>query len=222
MTSSQALTFNVLTPLIDDFIWAARTLSSLLSLSIKQISEICIEHAPQRRSLHLGDMTMLDCWIELETEDGPLGLAIEMKYADRFNSRYIPVAENPKYRALADETGLWSLDSSGTKVRAINQLLRCHALAASLSTTKRPTSHAPLLLVIHHPGDRSALKISDLYRSALHIPDLFKAMPLTQLLDAMQQNAPSRMKAELVKELRIRYIDHSLSEAAWEEHQQSK
>jgi hypothetical protein len=222
MTSSQALTFNIMAPLIDDRSWAARTLGSLLSMEIKDVSAIKIEHAPRRRSIHLGDMTMLDCWIELENGNGPLGLAIEIKYADRFNSRYLPVAENPKYRALAEKTGLWSLDCSQTQLRAINQLLRCHALATSMWTTKKTNTDAPLLAVVHHADDPSALKITNLYRSALRMPHLLKAMTLNHLLDAMQQNAPSQKKAEIVEELKVRYLDHSLSEAAWRNYQKSK
>lgn len=132
LTSSQALTINLLAPLKEDPAWAARVLSGLLDREITAVSGLEIEYAPRRRSLHLGDMTRLDAWIRLETGSGPQGLALEIKYADRFSSRHLRVAENPRYRELARTTGLWDLDDERTRSRPVNQLLRCHALATHL------------------------------------------------------------------------------------------
>lgn len=222
MTSSQALTFNFMAPLAEDFAWASRTLSALLSINIESVTKIQIEHAPRQRSLHLGDMTMLDCWIEAESQEGPLGIAFEIKYADRFNSRNLNVSDNPKYRSLAEHTGLWSLDSSEAKLRAVNQLIRCHALAASMWTKRHGRASLPMLAIIHHPADRSALKVTTLYQSALQIPNLLRVFDLDQLFEAMRLNAQCQQQADLAGHLRTRYVDHIASDEDWKKYQESK
>ncbi|MEU3652846.1 hypothetical protein AB0E67_08325 [Streptomyces sp. NPDC032161] len=215
LTSSQALTINLLAPLKEDPDWAARSLSGLLDMNVKRITKTDIEFAPQRRSLHLGDMTRLDAWIHLETESGPLGLALEVKYSDRFNSRHLKVCENPKYQALANETGLWNLSDRRTQSRPVNQLLRCHALAASLWTATHKRGELPSILILHHPSDQSAPKTVELYREALNRPDLLKVASLDQLVSQMAITATSKYQRTAIQTLRIRYLDHDLSEASW-------
>ncbi|MFF0385192.1 PGN_0703 family putative restriction endonuclease [Streptomyces sp. NPDC004286] len=215
LTSSQALTINLLAPLKEDPEWAARSISGLICMKINQVTKMDVEFAPQRRSLHLGDMTRLDAWIHLETESGPLGLAVEVKYSDRFNSRHLNVSENPKYQALANETGLWDLSGRKSQSRPVNQLLRCHALAADLWLTTHKGGELPTILVLHHPGDQSAPKTAELYREALNRPDLMKVASLDQLVSQMRMTATSKYQRTVARTLRIRYLGHELSEASW-------
>ncbi|MEJ3741684.1 hypothetical protein WEI85_00075 [Actinomycetes bacterium KLBMP 9797] len=218
LTSSQALTLNLFGPLWSAPRWAARLMSTLLNLNVRRISGFDIEYAPQRRSAYLGDMTRIDGWLRLDTDDGPVAVVVEVKYVDRFNSRYIDPAERQQYRALANRTQLWDLDNANTRARSVNQLLRCHALGASTWLTEHPYDVPPRLLVIHHPDDRVAGKTVAAYREVLRHTDLLVTVSLDRFCQELLTSARGAAQRGTAERLLTRYVAHELSEDLWREY----
>jgi hypothetical protein len=218
MTSSQALMFNLLGPLWPDHSWITRLLTRLLEAEVFAILGLDLEFAPLRRSAYLRDMTRLDGWIRLDTNDGPTALVVEVKYSDRFSSRYINPAEQAPYRALASRTQLWSLDDGAAQARQVNQLLRCHALGAAVWLSEQPNCAPPRLLVVHHPDDDVARKTVAAYRKVLRIPELVTSVGLDAFLAGMLATASSCSQRHVVEELGRRYVAHDLSEELWHEY----
>ncbi|WP_157234303.1 PGN_0703 family putative restriction endonuclease [Rhodococcus opacus] len=215
MTSSQTLTFNVFGPLLSNSAWFCRVLSTVLDMDVHGIDRAEIEYAPARPSLALGDKTRLDLWMLLQTDIGTLSLAVEVKYVDRFNSRYLPVWTNTRYQRLLEEKGAyWDFTEPVTRSRTINQLLRCHALSVFLSpSADAPPAH---LLVLHHPDDQSAQKVVDEYVTATKPHSSVLRTTINTLFDVMldcAETTDQRITAHLLFD---RYVKHDLSEASWQ------
>lgn len=217
LTSSQALTLNVFAPLMRDPAWFATVLTEVLVTPISNISQAHIEHAPSRPSQALGDRTMLDLWLMATTTDGRnLSIAFEVKYSDRFSSRVLPIWASSRYRELAhsQHPPLWDLDAPATRSRSINQLIRCHALAAHLGQSLQATnSH---LVVVHQPADSVAAAVINEFRSLVG-DDTLRSCDLKALLDAMA-NSASTKQLQTVERLRVRYAANELSEDLWLRH----
>nr|WP_203702539.1 hypothetical protein [Asanoa iriomotensis] len=218
MTSSQALTLNLFGPLCAHPMWAARVLSALLSIDVYRVAEFSLEYAPTRPSEYLGDSTRIDGWLTLQTSNGPLALVVEIKYADRFNSRHILLHERIAYRALAERTQLWNLDDNRTQARSVNQLLRCHALGAAVWSRRFPELSPPQIMVVTFPGDRLGERAVESYRQILLSPFLVTAVNLDQVLKVMSETTGSEEERRVVSAFQMRYLEHHLSEDLWREH----
>ncbi|MDA0631905.1 hypothetical protein OUY22_00625 [Nonomuraea sp. MCN248] len=214
MTSSQALTLNIMGPLRADKRWVTAVLSILLKEDLDTVDQISVEYNPPNKLKLTGDRTIIDGWIVAKTGTTTLSTVIEVKYIDRFNSRYIDVATRKEYRRLADTTGTWDLNTDLAKDRAINQLLRCHGTGVAVSQASQQTK-TPKILVLHHPEDPRARKIVHLYRQILRDPDLCIPVSLDALFQLMHRTALCNQQRELASSLTTRYLNYALSEDAW-------
>ncbi|WP_157227322.1 PGN_0703 family putative restriction endonuclease [Nocardia asiatica] len=216
MTSSQALTFNAFAPLRHCDRWFRVVLSNIFDIDVKKIHRCEIEFAPSRPSLALGDKTRLDLWLLIATSSGSLSACIEVKYADRFSSRFLPVWKNDRYRdlTLRGNCNSWDLDSPQIRSRRINQLVRCHALTSFLGTSYECKNSARVA-VIHHPDDAIALDIVDEYRSVVRQQSSIKSMDIKRLFEVMMDNSSSEEQRREVSTLACRYVQFDLSDPSW-------
>lgn len=216
LTSSQALTLNLLGPLCESSAWFARVLAYVLGRpDILAVEQIWVEFAPRRRSQYLNDMTRVDALVMMQTSRGGELLAVEIKYADRFNSRCVDI-DTPPYHDLAQSLNLWT-DADRTLLSPdINQLVRCHALTAAVSRDIFASSTpVPGVLILHHEADKASRAVSDSYRSHLNEPSLLRNATLTEFIAALGDTAKSAAQREKARTLQLRYITESESEAAW-------
>ncbi|MFC9688171.1 hypothetical protein ACFTSF_06490 [Kribbella sp. NPDC056951] len=216
MTSSQALTLNLFGPLADSPAWCRNLLNKLLGRDdLRRVLATDIEFAPRRRSEYLGDMTRVDVLMHIETDRGTEAIVVEVKYADRFNSRFVDLRRNSSYRNLADTTQLWAKPDVILASRQVNQLARVHALAASILGPTHSRTLPPTLIVIHHPDDARAHHYVDAYRGLVTSPDTVASVDMRALFDAMQGTAIASPDQSIVEEMATRYIGHAYSDAAW-------
>ncbi|TQL32168.1 hypothetical protein FB554_0284 [Barrientosiimonas humi] len=216
LTSSQALTLNLLGPLEESPVWAARVLGEVLQRTdIDVVRRVWVEFAPRRRSEYLNDMTRVDALVAMGTSRGEELLAVEIKYSDRFNSRRVDIDRAP-YRDLAESSGLWRDADSTLREPQVNQLVRCHALAAAVSgdLTGRPA--APTMLVLHHTDDVTSRGLVDGYVGHLADPTLVKAATLDEFVGILRRSARSAAQRAVARDLELRYVAESESEAVWQ------
>ncbi|MET8864108.1 hypothetical protein ABZW11_14245 [Nonomuraea sp. NPDC004580] len=218
LTSSQAMTINILGSMAAHQDWMTRVYAILLKKPIKRIIDTQIEYAPKQRIQLLGDRTILDAWIIVETNTDIMPISMEVKYIDRFNSRYIDPALRPKYIALADRSNLWNPTNPLFRSRRVNQLLRCHALGAAIAYDRSPGHGPPLMILIHHPDDQAAKDVLDGYRQLLRDELLLLSIPLDTLFKAMKDSAAEAEQHRIADELRLRYIGYTASQVLWNEY----
>lgn len=217
LTSSQALSLNLFGPLIEDKRWAARSLSLALGRTdINVVRHIWIEYAPARRSKFLNDMTRLDAVVLLETNSGEELLAIEVKYTDRFSSRRVSIDRAP-YRQLANDTELWQNPDEVFASQPVNQLVRCHGLAAALSIEWLGQTRQPTFLVLHHREDNKSRLTVDRYKSHLTKADLCQEASLDDFVMALAAASETEEQRSLVSAIHCRYLAEEQSEAAWQD-----
>ncbi len=216
MTSSQALTLNLFGPLMDDTMWFARVLGVVLAEPVVKVLEVHLEHAPARPSFALGDRTIVDLWLSLSLPDGrTLSVVMEVKYCDRFNSRYLPVWDNDRYRRLTAEQQQpsWDWDDPALRSRTVNQLLRCHAMGEFLG--RRSGSSSTRLVVLHHRSDQSAIRAVSEYSSVAPRGTVVSS-DLGAFVEAMRLGAVDQRQREAAEALQQRYVDEDRSEALWD------
>jgi hypothetical protein len=223
LTSSQALTLNLIGVLASDPDWLVAVFSRFLGRTdIIGLRRAEVEFAPTKPSDHLSDKTRVDVLLEFETLNGLDVVVIEVKLADRFNSRHVRIWENDRYHDLAKVCGMWRTEVTELRSRDVNQLLRCHALGASMLGPARAKERPPTLVVIHHPEDVRITQSVAPYLSVLRDPGSCVLWPLSDLLLVMEQTGTTVQQIRESKDLRIRYIDHGLSESAWLRHLQHR
>lgn len=219
LTSSQALTLNIFGPLSTDPQWLLKTLASLLGRDdLVEVVSLEIEFAPARTSDHMGDHTRVDALITVRSLEGKEVIVVEIKYADRFNSRVVDLARTGAYERLARISGLWNPDDKSFHARPVNQLLRCHALGASVLGAEQAAKRPPTLLVIHHAQDLQASRVCSSYRSLLAVPRSLQTRTLNELFAGMWRST-GPVRRDAVSALRQRYEDELASEPLWQEHE---
>lgn len=216
LTSSQALTLNLLGPLEASPRWAARVLGRLLGREdVSEVSRIWVEYAPRRRSEYLNDMTRIDALVEIRSRGGRELMVIETKYADRFNSRQVDIMRAP-YRDLAGRLGLW-VDAEATLASVhLNQLVRCHSLAAALTDDLIGRASVPSLLVLHHHDDAASRVLVGEYAGHATEPNGIAARTLDAFTDAMILTAETTAERQIARALDLRYVAEHESELAWQ------
>jgi hypothetical protein len=216
MVSSQALMFNMFAPLAADLAWFSRCLAmSLDRPDIRAVTKVAFEFAPALRSNYLGDMTRIDLLVDIETEGGPEVVTVELKYADRFNSRTPSLGNRPEYRDLAARTGIWRDASAALESKATNQLLRMHALAVVIAERDREAGTKVSCLVIHHSRDKKAVAHTTLYRDLLTDAGQVRHVELGAFVEGMQHTAQEQRGTDLAAALWRRYVDDTESDALW-------
>lgn len=213
LTSSQALSLNLLGPLVVDLEWSADIFRSVTGrIDITRIRAIDIEVSARRLGLDLGDKTHIDALVQAETETGLLNIALEIKLGDRFNSRQIPIRDRAEYHAL---NALWKDPHTTLSTPSLNQLVRCHSIAAALALkTDASIGEAAFLLLVHFPGDNEAESIANLYSDSL-TTDSFRALSLDRFLGYMATTATNANNVSVVEALAPRYLALEQSEQSW-------
>ncbi|MGV7586330.1 PGN_0703 family putative restriction endonuclease [Mycobacterium kansasii] len=208
MTSSQALTINLFGLLSQHEPWLVECLNTWLGRSdISHIEAVELEFAPARRSLHLNDQTRIDALVVAAGDCGSEVVAVEVKYADRFNSRHVDIS-TPRYHELARLTGLWTAPSRVLTDRRVNQLARIHALATSHGLSLDISAPASLL-VLAHEMDTAAGGVVDEYKSCVTGPLVHRAS-LRSVCASVVAAAPSQ-HATIARLLELRYGSESES-----------
>ena len=160
-----------------------------------------LEFAPARRSLHLNDQTRIDALVVAAGDSGTEVIAVEVKYADRFNSRLVDISTTP-YRGLAERAGLWADAAEVLGRRRVNQLARVHALAASYSLSLGVSAPASLV-VLSHATDASAVDVVEEYRPLVNGPLVHHAT-LREACRSVVDAAPPR-HGNAARDLDLRY-----------------
>lgn len=211
MTSSQTLTVNVAALLHEDLEESVRVLAAIAGREdFVSIDSIHLEYAPPNPSQHLGDKSRIDLMIGVTTRAGNEFVAMEIKYADRFNSRAIDLRTDA-YRGLIEAAGLWHSKVSLEPRSATNQLLRCHALATSLSLVSFDHSDTTLILVTLDDDDL-ATAIAEKYSQTLLDPKRFVHLSWAEFLERF---LTAERRTGIARALHDRYIGWDLSEPAW-------
>lgn len=183
-------------------LWGSMALNARLRRSdLRRIKGVELEFAPARRSLHLNDQTRIDALIVAAGDSGTEVIAVEVKYADRFNSRLVDISTTP-YRGLAERAGLWADAAEVLGRRRVNQLARVHALAASYSLSLGVSAPASLV-VLSHAMDASAVDVVEEYRPLVNGPLVHHAT-LREACRSVVDAAPPR-HGNAARDLELRY-----------------
>ncbi|MET7769086.1 hypothetical protein [Nocardia sp. NPDC005366] len=211
MTSSQALSINLFGLLEEEAGWLLRCLSVWLERPDLKVIKMCeLEFAPARRSLHLNDQTRIDALIIAHGDRGPEAIAIEVKYADRFNSRRVNIATAP-YRDLASRSGLWTEPSWALSERRVNQLARIHALATSYAMSL-DIAVPVTLLVLTHDLDTSAAQVVGEYQRYVSGP-LVRRVSISEACNLVVDSAPPHCRG-MAQNLLLRYGSEAASDTS--------
>ena len=202
MTSSQALTINLFGVLRQHDGWLLECLNTWLGRSdLSCIEAVELEFAPPRRSLHLNDQTRIDALIVAVGQSGAEVVAIEVKYADRFNSRLVDIA-TPSYQELARRSGLWREPRLVLTDRRVNQLARIHALATSHGLSAGMSAPASLVVLAHELDD-VASDVVDEYKRCV-TGSLVHRVTLKDMCASVVSAAPTQYDA-VAQNLQLRY-----------------
>lgn len=208
MTSSQALTLNLFGLLSQHETWLLACLNTWLGRSdLSHVESLELEFAPARRSLHLNDQTRIDALVVVSGGCGTEVVAVEVKYADRFNSRLVNIS-TPSYHKLARRSGLWPEPSQVLSNRRLNQLVRIHALATSHGLAIDVGVPASLL-VLAHELDTTAGTVVDEYKRCVAGPLVHHAS-LRSACELIVAAAPSNQRT-IAQDLQLRYATESAS-----------
>lgn len=209
MTSSQTLTFNMLSEAASNRFEIAATMNALLDCEhLDRLESMDFEFAAQGSRYGLGDNTLVDALLRFRTIDGGRQVvAIEAKLADRFSTRKTNAAGGPSYQAVADSGPIWKDLAAAVAGNKTRQLTRCHALAQSVQRHE-DSSRQAVLIVLHHPLDISARSCIDEYRKLVRT-----GVFASQTWDEFVQQAASTRSIALTTAsiLADRYINLSLS-----------
>jgi hypothetical protein len=218
MTSSQTLLLNLFGPIGIDHCWLLMVLRRVLDRpDLLAVNDWAIEFAPPARSQFLGDMTRVDAYIQVQSAAGAEAIVLELKYTDRFSSRRVNLADNSRYKLLAEETQAWTQPDAAFKDVRLNQLVRCHALGMRSMQVEFGEVRPTTLLVVAHTNDLMAVDTVTKYRSRLNNPASAVYASLSEFLEAGADSSSSEEQLAVIDELRARYIAHGLSEEHWME-----
>lgn len=215
LTSSQALTFNMLSEAVRWPEACALFFNTLLDRSdLAFLESSHFEFSAVNTPYWLGDRTIVDVLLRFVATNGDLQvIAVETKLADRFSKRRTGAMNGPSYLRLAGADGIWldvvaSLQSDMTR-----QITRCHALAQSVqSIDGMHSGRNAQMVILVHPEDSSGLKHANAYLDALRVGDGYVATWDSFLQSAGRTGAINR---DLRESLACRYVDMSTSDGVW-------
>ena len=215
LTSSQTLTFNMLSEVVRRPEASARLFGAMLGRAdLARLESADFEFSGVNTPYWLGDRTFVDLLLRFRRTDGGLQVvAVETKLADRFSARRTRGMGGVHYRQLAERHPIWQ-DLQGNLDRtATRQMTRCHALAQSVQVVDggRPDEGAVLLILLH-PGDRNGYHQAQAYLDGLSAG---KAALSTWDVFLRAAGSASAMDGGLRQDLRLRYVDMNSSESAW-------
>lgn len=215
LTSSQTLTFNMFSEVVQRPKAAARLIGTLLGRTdLIRLESAQFEFTGVGTPYWLGERTYVDLLLRFVRADGGLQVvAIETKLADRFSTRRTQAMGGSRYRWLARHRPIWRDLDASLESNVTRQMTRCHALAQSVQAvdTGRPEEGAALLTLLH-PEDVAGLDQAQTYLDGLATADGAIATWATFLHTAPRATA---MDEEVASALTLRYIDMRNSEDAW-------
>lgn len=215
MTSSQTLTFNMLSEVVKRPEESARLFGAMLGrVDLALLESADFEFSGVDTPYWLGDRTFIDLLLRFRCVDGSLQVvAVETKLADRFSTRRTAGMGGLRYQQLAECHPIWrdlhaSLDNNVTR-----QMTRCHALAQSVQIVDGGRAgDGAVLIVLLHPSDQSGLDHAQAYVAGLTSGEgTFSTWDY--FLHA--SGSAGAIDSELIQDLELRYVDMSLSDSAW-------
>ncbi|MBP2269234.1 hypothetical protein J3A64_004774 [Pseudarthrobacter sp. PvP004] len=215
MTSSQTLTFNMLSDLQRHPDAAARLFGRLLGRSdLLTVESVDFEFSGVQSPYWLGDRTFIDALFRFRRQDGGLQVvAVETKLADRFSTRRTDAMGGLSYQRLSDGLQIWRDLAASLESNVTRQLTRCHALAQSVQLLDGAAAdESASLLVLLHPKDVSGRSQAEKYLAGLVEGEAAAVTWDVYLSDA---EATGALPRSLTDALGVRYVDLSLSEEAW-------
>jgi hypothetical protein len=215
LTSSQTLTFNMLSEVTRRPEASAQLISALLGRAdLAWLESANFEFSGVDTPYWLGDRTFVDLLLRFRrTDGGLLVVAIETKLADRFSARKTKAMGGLPYQRLTQHRPIWKDLHASLEDNATRQMTRCHALAQSVQAID--CGHAEegaALLVLLHPKDGNGLAQAKAYIQGLNTDDAVFATWDTFLLMAKQARA---MDDELRRDLTLRYVTMDSSDGVW-------
>ena len=208
MLSSQPMCFNLFGELALDLDNAAELVRALWGISLKRVTGLRFEWAPEPMSEYLNDRTAFDAFIEYEMTDGRMGfIGIETKLSEPFSPKEYDRCE---YRRWMTKGSPWRSDASDQVSKARhNQLWRDHLLAWAMLRHRDPNYAEGRLTVVYHPDDHRCRKVIDGYRALLDNEATFSAFDLATVMAAWKPLA-----GEWLAGFEQRYVTLAASEGA--------
>lgn len=185
LLSSQPLCFNVFGQLSAYRPSTARLLAELLGLDVLSVTDVLVEHAPAAAKNVLRDRTAFDAYLQLETSDGPVFLAVETKYTEPFSQVQYGSAAYPRptYGPVCNAADGWLKPGAAVELvnAATNQLWRMTMLA---QLTEQKLGRRGLVIVLACDGDHGAESAIKGVRPWLKDGDKVRSVTFEQLLAA--------------------------------------
>ena len=150
LLSSQPLCFNVFGHLQAHPVAAAAVLGRVFGVRIDEIVRSEVEWAPPK-SLHLGDRTAFDAFVDYTADGERRFLGVEVKYTEPFSTKQY---DSSRYRTLTEQSGAFRPGAADRLVgSATNQLWRQLLLTLSLAATPDYAGgRAAVLALADDPG----------------------------------------------------------------------
>ncbi|MET4135387.1 hypothetical protein [Pseudarthrobacter sp. PvP090] len=224
MTSSQTLTFNMLSDAVSRQVECAELFGALSGRDdLERLTSYHFEYSAVGQQHFLGDRTHIDLLLEFKTKDGGTQVvAVETKLADRFSTRRTAGMHGAQYERLQEESGLWISMTASLMDNQTRQLTRCHALAQSVQQTYRPRGHATMLTLLHD-DDRNGIRSAAAYGHRVAVAGSARIATWGEYLNAAR--AANAIPETTLSTLLKRYVDLSASEpswVAWQQHSRSR
>ncbi len=210
LTSSQALTINLMAPLVECPAWAARVFNLLLPQlgEITEVIDFQIEYQASDHFSVLGDRTILDALLVLKSSGGIHTVIIETKLGDRFNSRNTPLS--PRYGVARE---LW-IGGQLPTTKITNQLARAHAAGFRAGVAHYGADCATLLLIQPEQNQGDDRAGNAYYKVAS--PGRFLDVSIESFVSSMMATTPPAGALAALDLLRTRYADLLGSEHLWQ------
>ena len=207
LTSSQALTINILSMFATDTALGARAMNALMDRTdVEELETVEIEYAPRRPSSLLGDKTRVDALLTLRTRGGNREVVcLEVKLLERLNSRQISLDRNSRMRDVMRTLRIWHWTDPGEVPTSFNQLFRCQVLAAATAQFRDVKATATSLLVVHHPDDAETSRVAIDYKGHLADSRLVHVRSFTDFVESIEANSSARPAKVVAAGFRRRY-----------------
>jgi len=208
MLSSQPMCFNLFGPLVKDYELATRFIGSLVPESVKEVTRVAIEWAPEPANDYLGDRTAFDAFIEYCTTEGRLcALGVETKLTEPFSPKEYDGERYRRWMRLPESVWRSNADANVNSIQH-NQLWRDHLLAFALCHHPNSQYAKTYLMLVRHPEDQECACVLEGYRQLLHVDDdSLIDMPLDNLVKFWEAIVENDSHREWLNKFRLRYLD---------------
>lgn len=214
MLSSDALSFNLWAPLVEDTELATRLLQTLLP-DVERVVEVHIAYAPSPRSEYLGDRTRFDAFVGYLRPGGARAFVGVVTRLAGAGAEAAPPTERSKELASAEDSPWRDGADDELAGSPASDLWRTHLLVEALRRHRAEPYEHGLCAVVRHPADERAAAAVEQYRSRLRDPGATLAdWRLDDLVGRWEQAAVTAQQRQWLAALRLRYLDLERSDAA--------